>query len=160
MNRIPEAEFYKNVPKKRISSGAVILNANEEVLIVKPSYKDHWSIPGGIVEKDESPLNGCVREVREEIGIAMKENRLLCVDYVIDSVVRGDILHFIFFGGKLDDGEISSIRVDGEEILEYRFLPAQEAVPLLSAWLGNRLAACLEALGKGKTDYLEYGKRN
>ena len=54
-------DYYKNLPKKRMAAGALIFNNQEEILFVKPGYKDHWSIPGGVIEKNESPKAACLR---------------------------------------------------------------------------------------------------
>ncbi len=34
-------EYYKRLPKKRMAAGCLFFNEEEEILIVKPSYKDH-----------------------------------------------------------------------------------------------------------------------
>ena len=47
----------------------LIENEQGELLIVKAGYKDHWSLPGGIVDAGESPLEAAVREVKEEVDI-------------------------------------------------------------------------------------------
>lgn len=62
-------EYYKTLPKKRMAVGVLFFNSNNELLIVKPSYKSGWSIPGGVIEQDESPRMGFIREVKEEIGL-------------------------------------------------------------------------------------------
>jgi ADP-ribose pyrophosphatase YjhB (NUDIX family) len=61
-------KYYKNLPKKRMAAGALILNKNNEILIVKPNYRDQWLIAGGVIEENESPKDACLREVKEEIG--------------------------------------------------------------------------------------------
>jgi len=77
-------DYYKNLPKKRMGVGVLIFNDKEEVLIVKTSYKDHWSIAGGVVEEKESPKETLIREVKEEIGLDLKEVKFLSVDYIFD----------------------------------------------------------------------------
>jgi 8-oxo-dGTP diphosphatase len=47
------------LPMKDMSVGALVFNEPEE-LLVKPTYKDGWEIPGGIVEQDESPTQACL----------------------------------------------------------------------------------------------------
>ena len=44
-------DYYKHLPKKRMGVGALFLSGKNDLLIVKPNYKDHWSIPGGVVEE-------------------------------------------------------------------------------------------------------------
>ncbi len=51
-------------------------------MVVHPTYKDDWDIPGGMVEVDESPFAACVREIEEELGVKRQVGPLLCVDWV------------------------------------------------------------------------------
>jgi ADP-ribose pyrophosphatase YjhB (NUDIX family) len=155
-------EYYKKLPKKRMAAGALIFNKEGELLLVKISYKDYWSIPGGVIEENESPKEGCVREVREEIGLELKETRFLCVDYTgaDDGKNKDESLQFIFSGGQLTDKETKNIKIDEKEITEYRFIAPEKAFELLggpSRSLVRRLPACLEALGQNKGIYLEDG---
>jgi 8-oxo-dGTP diphosphatase len=110
-------EYYENLPKKRMSSGALILNEEGNVLIVKPSYKDHWSIAGGVVEKNESPKVACIREVEEEIGLDIKAAKFLCLGYIPGIDEKDESLQFIFFGGMLNKKQINKIKIDGKEIV-------------------------------------------
>lgn len=150
--------YYKNLPKKRMGVGALIQNDKGEILVVKPNYKDHWSIPGGVVDENESPRTACMREVIEEIGIELKDVKFLCVDYTSNVSEKGESLQFVFFGGKLSENEIGKIRLDSEEITEYRFLKISEALPLLSEKLRMRLPKCSDAIKVNTVIYLEDGK--
>ena len=40
-------------------------------------YPGYWGLPGGSVEKNETPTEGMVREVKEELGIDIKDYRFL-----------------------------------------------------------------------------------
>ncbi|OGF26113.1 hypothetical protein A2303_04915 [Candidatus Falkowbacteria bacterium RIFOXYB2_FULL_47_14] len=150
-------EYYNNLPKKRIGAGVIILNGKEEVLIVKPGYKDHWSIVGGVVDENESPLKAARRETKEEIGIELKDARFLCVDHVLDNG-KGESLQFIFYGGKLDEEEIKKIKIDGKEIVEYKFVKTDDALRLLSENSRIRLSKCFKALKNDTAIYSEGDK--
>lgn len=60
------------------------------VLLVKRAvepFKGYWDIPGGFLEAGEHPLDGMLREVREETGLEVHVNELLGVymdRYAID----------------------------------------------------------------------------
>lgn len=43
-------EFYNSLLKKQIAAGVLFFDNKGELLIVKPSYKNHWSVPGGVIE--------------------------------------------------------------------------------------------------------------
>ena len=64
-----------------MGAGCLLFNSEDEILIVKPTYKDYWTLPGGVVEQNESPRDACMREVKEEIGIEIVPKRLVCIDY-------------------------------------------------------------------------------
>jgi ADP-ribose pyrophosphatase YjhB (NUDIX family) len=151
-------EYYKNLPKKRMGAGALIINDKDEIIFVKASYKDYWTLPGGVVEVDESPKNACVREVKEEIGLVLDDMKFLGVDYISNKEEKGDNLQFIFFGGKLSDYQIKKIKLDGKEIIDYQFMKINDALPLLNEKLRLRLPKCLEALKNNTAIYLENGK--
>lgn len=139
-----------------MSAGAVLLNEQKELLVVKPSYKEHWTLPGGIVEEFESPRVGCAREVLEEVGINLDKFTLLCVDYKKIPGEEDESLQFVFYGGVLNASQ--AIHIDGKEIIEYKFAPRDEAIQLLGGLerpLGRRISKCLDALDKGTIVYLE-----
>lgn len=58
-------------------------------------------IPGGVAEHDESPLDACRREIREELGFELAIGDLLVVDWVPAHGVWFDGLMFIFDGGRV-----------------------------------------------------------
>jgi len=58
------------LPAIPVSAGALIFDRKGRLLILNPTYKSGWTIPGGVMEADgESPWEACQREVREETGI-------------------------------------------------------------------------------------------
>ena len=62
------------LPRIPASSGALIFDERGRLLIANPTYKAHWTIPGGIMEADgETPWEACRREVREEVGLTLDE---------------------------------------------------------------------------------------
>ena len=81
------------MPTKRMSAGALIFNDAGQLLLVKPHYKDHWSIPGGIIDKEESPRQACLREVEEEVGIKLESVKFLCIDWVSTKDDKDENLH-------------------------------------------------------------------
>lgn len=150
-----ENQYYKELPKKRMGTGALFLNDKDKILIVKPSYKDHWSIPGGVVDENESPRQACIREVKEELGLDISEVTFLCVAYVSAISEKIENLQFIFFGGRLSSNQINAIKLPSDEITEYKFVGINEALVLLSEKAGERIRKCLNALKNERGLYLE-----
>ena len=63
-------------PRYRVRRGAG-LRPGRAALILKPTYKTGWTIPGGVMEADgETPWDACRREVREECGLEVRGGRL------------------------------------------------------------------------------------
>lgn len=142
-----------------MGAGALIFNEKGERLVLKPTYKDHWSIPGGVVDKNESPRQACIREIKEEIGLDIKDLRFLCVDYYrnLDNQ-KGESLQFLFYGEKLDENQIQNIEIDGREIGEFKFAEVDEAKSLFGKGLSARIPKALEAIKNNTAFYLEDGK--
>ena len=57
----------------KIVVSIALINNHDEVLIAKRPNNKHlagfWEFPGGKVEKDETPENALIREVKEEINV-------------------------------------------------------------------------------------------
>lgn len=138
-----------------MASGCVFLNKAGDILIVKPTHRDDWLLPGGSVEKDESPAQGCAREVLEELGLKKLMMRLLCLEYQCAYNTGTESLQFIFYGGVLTEQEIASIKLQREEIAEYRFCPREAALSLLASKLAARLKFGFRALDENRLIYLE-----
>jgi ADP-ribose pyrophosphatase YjhB (NUDIX family) len=47
----------------------VLVEDGDRVLLMKPSYRRAWGMPGGLLQRGESPAEGAVREAREELGV-------------------------------------------------------------------------------------------
>jgi ADP-ribose pyrophosphatase YjhB (NUDIX family) len=152
-------DYYKTLPKKRMGSGALIFNEKEELLILKPNYKEHWSIPGGTVDENESPRQCCLREIKEEIGFDLGEISFLCVDYNSAQEDKTESLQFVFYGGILNAEQIKKITIQDDEIDEYKFVNINEALPLLNEKLKKRIEGCLESIKSDQAVYLENGKK-
>lgn len=120
--KLNRKKFLATLPKKRISVGMILLNEKDQILIVKPRYKDHWTFPGGVVDKDESPWEACKRETKEETGLDIKPKKLLVTVYVNKKKYNDESLNLIFYGGKLDKKQTASIMVEEKEISEYKFI--------------------------------------
>src|SRR4051812_32273239 len=131
--------WQETLPKKRMGAGALFLDEQRLLLLVNPTYKPQWEIPGGIVELDESPRQACIREVKEELGLDKAMDRLLSVSYKAGHANRTEALMFIFWGGLLTAEEIATICLPAAELSEYRFVALAETLTLLTQSLGERV---------------------
>ena len=50
------------------------------ILVVRPTYTNKWMLPGGRVERGETPHEAAIRETREETGLDVVLDRIALVD--------------------------------------------------------------------------------
>jgi len=150
----PEDEALPAIP---VSAGALIFDAAGRLLILKPTYKSGWTIPGGVMEADgESPWEACRREVREECGLEVSQGRLACMDFRRPRPGRPGGIRFLFDCGDFGDERLAGIVVQPEEVSEYRFVALADALPLLRGPIRRRVRA---ATAHRALVYLEDGRR-
>jgi 8-oxo-dGTP pyrophosphatase MutT (NUDIX family) len=140
------------LPRIPASSGALIFDGRGRLLIANPTYKAHWTIPGGIMEADgETPWEACRREVREEVGLDVADGRLVAVDFLRpkpstpSKPSKPGGMRFLFDCGVLPDAVLASITLQEEELSEHRLADPDEALVLLSGPLRRRVGAALAA---------------
>lgn len=150
-----EINLYASLPKKRVAAAALFFNEQSEILIVKPVYREAWLLLGGIVEKNESPRQACIREIEEELGLQVAITRLLCVDYKIPRAALGNGFEFVFLGGTLDRETSERIHLQAEELSEARFVNIETAMSLLNHRSARYLPFVMKALAEETTIYLE-----
>lgn len=153
-------DYTASLPKKRMGAGCLFFDAQGHILLVKPTYKPGWEIPGGVVELNESPQECCQREVFEELGLQRKTTDLLVVDYSHKTDDLTESLMFIFSGGLLISSEIESIQLPQQELSEFRFFAAQSLPPEIASPLRTRILIAYEQAATGKGVYIEDQTRN
>ncbi|MCY1142743.1 NUDIX hydrolase [Actinoplanes sp. Pm04-4] len=146
--------FLASLPRKVVGAGALITDEGGRFLVVEPTYKDTWEIPGGVVEAGESPLTAVSRELLEELGLSLPVGRLLVIDWTPPLV---DGLMLVFDGGVLSADQAARIVLPVEELRSWRWCTSAEASSVLSPELFRRMSAAVEARSLGGTAYLEDG---
>jgi ADP-ribose pyrophosphatase YjhB (NUDIX family) len=153
------AEYVAGLPRKRVVAGVLFRSADGRVLLVEPSYKPNWEIPGGSVEADESPWDGAARELREELGWEWPVGRLLVVDHVRTQAPRPEGIAFVFDGGVLSVAEVDQLTFPDGEILSAGLYTVDEARALVKPLLADRIAVAVDAVGGGTTALCDHGTR-
>ncbi|MFI7295584.1 NUDIX domain-containing protein [Streptomyces sp. NPDC050121] len=150
------AEGNAKQPRKRVAADVLLRDAAGRVLLVNPTYKPGWDLPGGMAEANEPPEETVVRELREELGLDVVVHGLLVVDWVAPHGPWDDQIAFIFDGGTIDvEGKLMP---HDEELSEARFVDPAKAGALLRDRMERRLTAAVRALREERTAYLHDGQ--
>jgi len=142
------------LPRKRVGAGVVLVDDADRVLLVEPTYKPGWEVPGGMVEAGESPRAAARREVREELGLDVVVGRLLVVDWVPIGRRPDDGLMLLY------DGEVDRalpIVLQEDELRSWRWCDASGVEERTTPFMARRLTAALAARAEGATVELEDG---
>jgi 8-oxo-dGTP pyrophosphatase MutT (NUDIX family) len=95
------------------------------VLLVKNSYVDYYSLPGGYVKRGEHPSEAAARELREELSLEVDPSQLeLEIDVTHDWEGRRD--HVVIFDLHLDHAP--RVKVDNREVVAAEFLTPEQAL--------------------------------
>ena len=101
-----------------VAAGVLFFDDAGWILLVQPTYKDYWDIPGGYVETGETLAQAAAREVREELGIKTTLGPLLVADWA-PHPEEGDKLLLVFDGGTLTAEQIGAIQLQADELASY-----------------------------------------
>lgn len=151
-----DAAMPWEIPRVPASAGALVFDGEGRLLILHPTYKPGWTIPGGQMEADgESPWDACRREVLEETGLTVEHGRLVCVDFLRPRPRKPGGMRFLFDCGVLPDEQLAGITLQAEELDDHRLVDLVVAEGLLSGPLRRRVRAVKAASG---CIYLEDGR--
>lgn len=144
--------------RPRVAAGVLFFDEQERILLVKPTYKDGWDVPGGYVNSGETPYEAARREVCEELGFDAELGRALAVDWA-PHPAEGDKMLLLFDGGELDADAQSRIVLSRDELSEYAFRDLATCESVLIERLARRVTAAVRARQTGRTAYLESGRQ-
>ncbi|MCW3838877.1 NUDIX hydrolase [Micromonospora yasonensis] len=148
--------WYANLPAFYAAAAAFITDPADNVLLVKPTYRDHWAFPGGYVEEDEYPHQACAREVQEELGVPVAVRDLLVVDWAPPAGRRPRaIISFTFDCGSITGPD--GFDLPGQELECVGFFPPQEAEQRLPGNVAPRVRAAMRARAQHAPVYLAGG---
>jgi bifunctional NMN adenylyltransferase/nudix hydrolase len=129
IERFRDSWRHAPYPPVLVTTDAVVACAGH-LLLVRRGHapgKGLWALPGGFVDQNETLLEGCLRELREETGLALARAALeaaLCGTHVFDAPHRSlrgrTITHAYAF--TLPDGELPGV-AGGDDAVDARWVP-------------------------------------
>ncbi|MEY9212042.1 NUDIX hydrolase [Thermobifida halotolerans] len=153
-----ELEFFDSLPRTRGAASALLRDDTGRVLLVKPTYRSGWGLPGGVIEMGESPLRACLRECAEELGFTPSLSGLVCVDWLpADASPDRRPATVFVFAGTLAPDQFARVRLPPEELSAARLVAPARLVDYLPEPQARRIGACVSPTSGG-VHYLEHGR--
>lgn len=139
------------LPTKRVIGHAILRNTAGEVLLTETVYKEDWELPGGVVERGETPRLGAEREVLEEIGLQIGFGQPALVDWMPPYLGWDDAVEYIFDGGTLADDVAAAAVASDAEIRALHWVPRSELRDRVTELSARRIELVLDGY-RGMTE--------
>ncbi|NUR78926.1 MAG: NUDIX hydrolase [Dermatophilaceae bacterium] len=143
------------LPTKRAIAQGVLRSPAGELLLCELVYKREWDLPGGVVDLHESPAACVVREVREELDLAVRVGSLLAVNWLPALHGWTDATVFVFDLGTVAASVVEGAHLQAREIRALHWTTPGDW-PGRVAPYNERLLSVLHG-HRGGTLYLEGG---
>jgi 8-oxo-dGTP pyrophosphatase MutT (NUDIX family) len=149
------AMLDSTLPTKRAIAQGVLRSTSGQDLLCELVYKREWDLPGGVVDRNESPAACVVREVREELDLAVSAGALLAVNWLPSLHGWTDATVFVFDLGSVDARVVEQAHLQQREIRGLHWTSPTEWAGLVAPY-NERLLTALHG-HRGGTLYLEDG---
>lgn len=110
-----------------------VINEKNEILFqkraaVKKYNPNIWSITGGQIIKGETPLEGAMRELSEELGIPIDKNKMQLIDVstTIGKNKEENVNRYIYEYLYRTNAKIDEFIIQEEEVSEVKYLTIDE----------------------------------
>jgi 8-oxo-dGTP pyrophosphatase MutT (NUDIX family) len=114
----------------RVVAKVILINSQNEIAMAKVKrgfFSGHWTLPGGFVDYAEHPVEGAVREVKEELGVSVEidENDIV---QIAERIFTSEGIQFLSFTYKCYiEGDVQ-FNPKADEIEEACWFSMQQAL--------------------------------
>ena len=125
-------------PKKLIIVASVaLINSDNQILIAQRPKEKHlsglWEFPGGKVEKNESPENTLIRELKEELNVNINQKCVAPLTFSEFNYKEFNLLLLLYvcrrWDGDPESMENNPIKwVKSNKLREYKMPPADDSL--------------------------------
>ena len=105
--------------KFTVSVGAIVINNENKVLLLDHVLRpaSGWGLPGGFIEKNESPAKAIKRELREEIGLEIENIEIFRIRTMNRHV------EILFSAHSITEGKVQSFEIKELGWFDYNSMP-------------------------------------
>lgn len=142
--------WLKSLPGIPASAAMMLEDPDGKLLIVKANYRNHWTLPGGVIDKRESPKQAAIREVGEEVGLAIPPEAVKFISAIFRTSDVTDTYQFIF-KSVISHEWAEKITMQESEIEEYIFVTKEDirksfylCSPIITDWANDSIAGYSE----------------
>jgi 8-oxo-dGTP diphosphatase len=106
-------------PSFTVGAMAIIERADGHRLFVRHVYRHHWGVPGGLLERGETPEEAVAREVFEEVGLRIE----LLGEPAVVVDAEPQRVDIVFRARPIDAPDADTVDPSSPEIVEARWFP-------------------------------------
>lgn len=143
-----------SLPRKRVISQGLLRDERGRILLCELTYKREWDLPGGVVEPNESPADGLLREIHEELGVSATIHGLRTVNWLPSWRGWDDACVLVFDLGTVDSRLVQSMTLQRTEIVNVHWCD-DDIVRDRATQVTIEL---LDAIDAGAPPYREHGR--
>lgn len=141
------------LPRKRNIAQGLLRNEEGEILLCQLTYKSEWDLPGGVVDPMESPAACVVREISEELGVAVGVEGLAAVNWLPPWRGWDDAVLFLYDLGTVDRDFADDLTLSRREIKAVHWVAPDTVGDHVAPYTARMLERVLDG---GRTAYATY----
>jgi len=143
-----------SLPRKRVISQGLLRDERGRILLCELTYKHEWDLPGGVIEPNESPADGLLREIHEELGISATIYGLRTVNWLPAWRGWDDACVLVFDLGTVESRYVDQMVLQRTEIVDVHWCD----VETVRARATDVTIELLDALAADAPPYREHGR--
>jgi 8-oxo-dGTP pyrophosphatase MutT (NUDIX family) len=133
----PKCEIFRTPPKDfspSVSVSSCYCHCEGRLLLLKrhpgKSQGERWGVPAGKLEEGESPLEGLIREIKEEIGIVLAPKDGAFITTIFIRLPWVDYTYHMFFTS-FDEYPALDLAIDEHTECKWATMPEALQLPLI-----------------------------